>query len=518
MSALSVHFSGRLFGVVGRTGFLLVDPYSFLFYSCARMKRPPTLTESLIPISFLIVALSTNVLIFGSDGLSGSNQIILILSGALAAVVSLRTGLNWEELQEGIVHSIVSALPSILILLLIGSLSGTWLLSGIVPAMIYYGLQILDPTFFLFAACIICAIVSIATGSSWSTVATIGVALMGIGQALGIPEGWVAGAILSGSYFGDKISPLSDTTNLAPAVAGTDLFTHIRYMMFTTVPTFGLTLIIFLTYGLTSDQVSGQADIAGILKAIEGSFNITPWLFLVPTIVVALIVRRAPAVPAILAGALLGGLFALIFQPKALMIVSGESQDLAKACYIGIMKALYGTISIPTQDEMVSKLLSTRGMSGMLNTVWLILCSMVFGGIMEKSGMLQRITQSIIAFAHSTGSLIASTAATCLFFNLTASDQYLSIVVPGRMYAATFRKRGLAPENLSRTLEDSGTVTSVLIPWNTCGATQSTILQVPPQVFVPYVFFSIISPLMTILFGYLNLKIRRIPIEKTEES
>lgn len=469
-------------------------------------KREPTLWEALVPIIFLIAMLSVNVIyIFKDDAISGSNQIVLILSATVAALVALRTGIQWEEIQDGIVKSISASMSAILILLLIGSLAGTWLLSGIVPAMIYYGLQVLNPTIFLFAACIICAIVSIATGSSWSTVATVGIALLGIGKALGLSEGVIGGAIISGAYFGDKMSPLSDTTNLAPAMAGTDLFTHIRYMTLTTVPSITITLIIFLVMGFTGETSEPATGIENVLASLDHAFNITGWLFIVPVLVIGMIIRKIPALPALLAGTLLGGLFAIIFQPQAIQAVSGETGF--TGTYIAVMKAMYTNISITTENEMVNNLLSTGGMYGMLNTVWLIICAMIFGGVMESAGMLQRITSSIVKVAKSTGSLIASTAFTSIFFNFTASDQYLAIVVPGRMYADTYRKRGLKPENLSRTLEDSGTVTSVLIPWNTCGATQASVLGVATLAYAPFCFFCILSPMMTMLYGFLGIKI-----------
>lgn len=480
--------------------------------------RQPSLFEALVPILFLIALLTINVLIFKDNAISGSNQIVLILAGAVAALMALKIGYKWEELLEGVLKSINSAMSAILILLLIGALAGTWLLSGIVPSMIYYGLQVLNPSIFLFAACVICAIVSVATGSSWSTVATVGIALLGIGKALELSEAMVAGAIISGAYFGDKISPLSDTTNLAPAMAGTDLFTHIKYMLYTTVPSMVITLIIFLAIGYTGTSDVQASDIAAVTTSIKNSFNINLWLFIVPAVVIVLILKKMPAIPALLIGALLGGVFAIIFQPQAIIAVAQTDGSFAKQAYVAVMKSLYGNISITTDNAMVNSLLSTKGMYGMLNTIWLILCAMIFGGIMETSGMLQRITASIIRLAKSTGSLVASTAGTCVFFNVTASDQYLAIVVPGRMYAQTYRERGLKPENLSRTLEDSGTVTSVLIPWNTCGATQASVLGVSTFVYAPYCFFNIISPFMTILFAYLNIKIRRFTSSEMEQN
>ncbi|MGJ3234951.1 Na+/H+ antiporter NhaC [Marivirga sp.] len=473
-------------------------------------KQPkPKLLQALIPIVFLISLLSLNVYFFGDGTLDGSNQIALILSAGVAAIIALKVGFKWTTMLDGIVSSISSAMSSILILLLIGSLAGTWLLSGIVPAMIYYGLNILNPTIFLFAACIVSAIVSVATGSSWSTIATLGLALLGIGQTLGLSEGVVAGAIISGAYFGDKMSPLSDTTNLAPAMAGTDLFTHIKYMAYTTIPSISIALIIFLVLGFLNSSEADIEQVALVQAAIQDKFNINLWLFLVPAIVIFMIVKKISAIPALLIGSLLGGAFAIIFQPGIIEIISGGGANFFEQSYKAVMLSMYGDISITTNNDMVNELLSTGGMAGMLNTIWLIVCAMVFGGVMESTKMLQVITASIIKLANSTGSLVASTAGTCVFFNVTASDQYLAIVVPGRMFAETYKERDLKPEVLSRTLEDSGTVTSVLIPWNTCGATQSSVLGVSTWTYAPYAFFNIISPFMTILFAYLNIKIRR---------
>jgi Na+:H+ antiporter, NhaC family len=449
------------------------------------------------------------VYVFGNEAISGSNQIILLLSGAVAAAIALgRLGLSFHTITEGMLKSITSSMEAMIILLLIGSLSGTWLLSGIVPAMIFHGLNLLNPTIFLFAACLVCCIVSLSTGSSWSTVATVGVALLGIGKTLGIGEGVIAGAIISGAYFGDKMSPLSDTTNLAPAMAGTDLFTHIRYMTLTTVPTITITLIIFLIWGFTSVPQE-QTDISVVQNAIEKEFNISLWLFLVPIAVITMIVKKVPALPALFVGALLGGVAAVIFQPDIVAKIANTEGNWAKVAYVGVMKAMYGTIKVTTENQMVNDLLTTRGMGGMLNTIWLIICAMIFGGVMEVSGMLARITESVISTVSSTGGLIASTAGTCVFFNVTASDQYLSIVVPGRMYADTYRNKGLKPENLSRTLEDSGTVTSVLVPWNTCGATQASVLGVATLVYAPFCFFNILSPIMTVIFAAFNIKIAK---------
>ncbi|MEA2041758.1 MAG: Na+/H+ antiporter NhaC family protein, partial [Bacteroidota bacterium] len=393
--------------------------------------------------------------------------------------------------------------------------SGTWLLSGVIPTLIYYGLDILHPSIFLFAAVIISALVSLSTGSSWSTIATIGVALLGIGTALGIDKAITAGAIISGAYFGDKMSPLSDTTNLAPAMAGTDIFTHIRYMMYTTIPSMTITLIIFFIMGFTLDFSADQANISSVKHMIEQNFHVSPWLFLVPAFLIIIIIKKVNPIPAMLLGTLAGGLFAVIFQPELIKTIAGIDNNYLKASYIAVMQSMYGEISLAGDGKM-SNLFSTSGMGGMLPTIWLILSAMVFGGVMESGGMLKRITQSIIKRVKSTGSLVASTAVSCIFFNATASDQYISLVVPGKMYAKVYKKFGLKPEVLSRALEDAGTVTSVLIPWNTGGATQAKVLGVPTIAYLPYAFFNLISPLMTIAVAYLNLNIRRIAHPKTK--
>ncbi|MFO7923492.1 MAG: Na+/H+ antiporter NhaC [Bacteroidales bacterium] len=482
----------------------------------SRDTRKPTTIQALIPVFFLILFLTLNVYFFGDDTLSGANQIALLLAAAIGGIIAVYLGHNWYEVRKQIVKSIGSAMPSMIILLLIGSLAGTWLLSGVVPAMIYYGLQILNPSIFLLACVIVSALVSLATGSSWSTVATIGIALLGIGNAMGFSEGIVAGAIISGAYFGDKMSPLSDTTNLAPAMAGTDLFTHIRYMVLTTGPSILITLIIFMVTGFFFNPSGDEANIESTLHAIENSFNITPVLFIVPAALVTIIISKVPPLPALLAGTLLGALFALIFQPQIIEQVSGVTGNYTQASYIAVMKSMYGRIAIVTSNAQVNDLLSTGGMAGMLNTIWLIMTAMIFGGVMEAAGMLVKITNGLMRFAKTTGSLVATTAGTCLFFNLTASDQYISIVVPGRMFAKTYRERGLKPEVLSRTLEDSGTVTSVLIPWNTCGATQSAVLGVPTLSYLPYAFFNIISPFMSIFMASFNIKIRRLKQENDD--
>lgn len=472
------------------------------------MVRKPSFAVALLPIILLTILLTINVFTF-EDALGGANQVALILAAAVGAIIAWRLGFKWEAINHRIVKTIGSAMPSMLILLLIGSLAGTWLISGVVPAMVYYGLKVIDPTYFLVTSVVVCSIVSMVTGSSWSTVATIGVALIGIGRTLGFNDSVVAGAIISGAYFGDKMSPLSDTTNLAPAMAGTDLFTHIRYMVYTTVPTMVITLFIFTIIGFNFDYVPGQTDVSVVQQAIQEHFNIHWGLFLVPVLLFTIILLKVPALPSLLIGTLLGGVFALLFQPDIIRQIAGSEGNSIQASYIAVMQSMFGEVTINSSNSTVNELLSTGGMAGMMNTVWLILSAMIFGGVMEAAGLLERITRPIVERAKSTGSLVASTVVSCIFFNTTASDQYIAIVVPGRMFKDTYAKKGLKPEVLSRTLEDSGTVTSALVPWNTCGATQAKVLGVPTIDYLPFAFFNLISPLMTILFAYLNIKIRR---------
>lgn len=471
--------------------------------------RELSIWEALLPVVILVCMLAYNVFVFGDDALSGSNQFILLLGGAIAAIVGFRNKVSYKQMMAEVAENVKSTTGALLILLMVGALSGTWLISGIIPSMIYYGLQILNPTIFLAACVIICAIISIATGSSWTTSATVGIALIGIGDALDISLGMTAGAVLSGAYFGDKLSPLSDTTNLAPAMAGGELFSHIKYMTITTVPTIIVTLIVFIILGFTIDT-SGTADTETILASIDKSFNITGWLFIVPLVVIFLIVKKAPPLLALLIGTLLGGVFALIFQPGIVATIGGaESLNFASA-YKGVLNAITVKTSIATDNATLSDLFSSKGMAGMLGTIWLIVCAMVFGGIMDGIGALSRITKSLLGMAKTTFGLFASTVGSCLALNVTASDQYLAIVVPGKMFSKAYKDRGLAPENLSRTLEDSGTVTSVLIPWNTCGAYHSGVLGVSVADYFFYAIFSWLSPFMTLLFAALNIKIKQL--------
>lgn len=472
-------------------------------------KNNISLKWALIPIVTLVIMLAYNVFIFGDDALSGSNQFILLLGATIAGIVGVINNVSINDMMEEVSNNLKSTSGAILILLMVGALSGTWLISGIIPTMIYYGLQVLNPTIFLAATVFICAIISIATGSSWTTSATVGIALIGVGNAMGIPAGMTAGAVLSGAYFGDKMSPMSDTTNLAPAMAGSNLFDHIKYMAITTVPTIIITTIIFIILGFTIDT-QGDADVSQMLLDIKSSVNVTPWLFLVPISVIFLIIKKTPPVFALLIGVLLAGIFAVIFQPEIINHISGSKLLTFNGAYKGIMKAITVDVQIPTDSDFLSGLFNSSGMAGMLGTIWLIICAMVFGGIMEAIGALRTISKALLNAFSSVFGLFASTVGSCLIINTTASDQYLAIVIPGKMYAKAYKEKGLAPENLSRTLEDSGTVTSVLIPWNTCGAYQSTTLGVGVHEYFAYAIFNYLSPIMTLVFAGLNIKIKKI--------
>jgi Na+:H+ antiporter, NhaC family len=471
--------------------------------------RNISLFQAILPILLLICILAFNVYVYELDATSGPNQFALIIGAAIAALVGFSNKVKYETMMEDVSKNIKSTAGAILILLMVGALSGTWLLSGVIPTMIYYGLQVLHPAIFLPACVVICAIISIATGSSWTTSATVGIALIGIGTTIGMPLGMTAGAVISGAYFGDKLSPLSDTTNLAPAMAGTDLFTHIRYMTWTTVPTLLISMIIFIFLGLSQSTQDSGGNLE-TLNAIKETFFVSPWLFLVPGVVIFLIIRKTEPLIALLIGSLLGGVFALIFQPELVSKMGGSDSLNLVSGYKGVINAITVDINIKTSNAMLSELFSSGGMKGMLGTIWLILCAMVFGGVMEAIGALSKITDALLKLFHTTFGLFASTVASCLALNLTASDQYLAIVVPGKMFAKAYKDKGLAPENLSRTLEDSGTVTSVLVPWNTCGAYQAGVLGVSTWSYLPFAFFNIISPFMTLLFAAFNIKIKQI--------
>lgn len=457
--------------------------------------------EAIIPVTFLMLFLAYNIFFAGGE-LFGtySNQIILVVSGVVAAIIGFLNKVSANKMVEEIWHNLKSVFVPIIILLLVGALAGSWLVSGIIPVMVYYGLQVLNPTIFLPATLIICSIISIATGSSWTTSATVGIALIGIGTTLGIPVGMIAGAVISGAYFGDKLSPLSDTTNLAPAMAGTDLFTHIRYMTLTTIPTYLITLIVFIILSFTI-ETNGNSDVSEILNTIKSTFNLSPILFIVPGVVIGLILLKTKPLIALATGIILALIFALYLQPQ---IIS----SLNESKIIALLNSVINETNIETSNEKLNELFSSKGMMGMNWTILLIISAMIFGGIMDGIGALARITSVLLTFATSVFGLFASTVISCLGLNIVASDQYLALVIPGKMFKKAFEDKGLAPENLSRTLEDSGTVTSVLIPWNTCGAYQSGVLNVGVGEYFIYAIFNWLSPLMTLFFAAVNYKIK----------
>ncbi|WP_179345252.1 Na+/H+ antiporter NhaC [Winogradskyella ursingii] len=458
--------------------------------------------EALVPVIILMAMLAYNIFFVEGQEWFGTytNQIILLLGGLVAVVVGLFNKVKIPTMLSEIWENLKSVFIPIMILFLVGALAGTWLVSGVIPAMVYYGLQVLSPEIFLPASVIIAALISIATGSSWTTSATVGIALVGIGTALGISPGMIAGAVISGAYFGDKMSPLSDTTNLAPAMAGTDLFTHIRYMALTTVPTIVITLIVFAIISANIDP-TGNADISNLLASIDNTFHITPWLFLVPIAVIVLILLKTKPLAALASGVLLAAIFAFIFQSNVLNSLSDSN--------IGaVVTSILTDTSIATDNEKLNDLFSSGGMQGMLWTIFLIICAMVFGGVMDGIGALARITKALLSVATTIFGLFASTVISCLGLNTIASDQYLAIVIPGKMFKKAYQDKDLAPENLSRTLEDSGTVTSVLIPWNTCGAYQSGVLNVDVSQYFAYAIFNWLSPFTTLLFAAFRIKIK----------
>ena len=467
-----------------------------------------SLIESMIPILCLILLLSYNVFVFGDSAMDGSNQFILLLGASVGIFIGIRSGISFKKMINYVSSNLKSITGAILILLLVGSLSGTWLLSGIIPSMIYYGLQLLNPDIFLPSCLIICAVISLSTGSSWTTSATVGIALIGIGKALAIPSGMVAGAVISGAYFGDKLSPLSDTTNLAPAVSDTDLFTHIRYLTITTVPTILVALIILSILNVFL-EVNGSTENESMLTSIKNTFYISPYLFIVPLVVVFMIFKKTPPLIALFIGTLLGAVFALLFQIDTISQISDGSNNISDV-YKTILNSITVETKIESGDKILNELFSSGGMKGMLDTIWLVICAMVFGGIMEAIGALKRISNFLLNLGKTTFSLFASTVGSCLTINLSASDQYLSIVIPGKMFSKAYEDKGLAPENLSRTLEDSGTVTSVLIPWNTCGAYQSGILGVGVLEYFVYAIFNWLSPFTTLFVAAINFKIKQL--------
>ena len=478
-------------------------------------KRIPSPLLSLVPILVLVTLLFVTIHTFGSDALSGGSQVVLLTATAVCCLIAMGySKVRWKAIELAMVNNISGVATALIILFIIGALSGSWMISGVVPTLIYYGMQIIHPSFFLASTCIICAIVSVMTGSSWTTIATIGIALLGIGQAQGFEDGWIAGAIISGAYFGDKISPLSDTTVLASSVTDTPLFKHIKYMMITTVPSMIITLTIFTVAGF-AHEVTATDQIAMYSASLRETFHISLWLLIVPVITGILIAKRIPSIITLFISATLAGIFALFFQPHLLQEISGLPVQDMQSQFKGLIMTFYGSTQVQTGNPDLNDLVSTRGMSGMMNTIWLIICAMCFGGAMTASGMLGSITSVFIRFMKRTVGLVASTVASGLFLNICTADQYISIILTGNMFKDIYQKKGYESRLLSRTTEDSVTVTSVLIPWNTCGMTQATILGVATFTYLPYCFFNLISPLMSITVAAIGFKIKRIN-EKAE--
>jgi NhaC family Na+:H+ antiporter len=485
----------------------------------ASSHQSPSLLQAAIPILFLIVALASSVYLFGDGSSGGPNQIALLLSAAVAAVIGLVNGYSWRELEAGIVHGISLALGAVLILLVVGALIGSWILAGIVPTMIDYGLSLLTPRLFYPAACIICSMVSLATGSSWTTAGTVGVALIGIATAQDLHLGLAAGAIISGAYFGDKMSPLSDTTNLAPAMAGTDLFTHIRYMIWTTAPSIVIALGMFVVVGMTMNVPEDTSSVRQIQTALQARFALGWYLLMPVALVLLLVMRRVAALPSLLIGALAGGVVAMLFQRDAVLAYAA-SPDLPPVAGLikGVWMALFDGYKLESGHAALDELLSRGGMSSMLPTVWLIVMAMTFGAVMEKTGMLQRIAAAILGAVRGTGTLVGATLATSIGMNIVASDQYIAIVLPGRMFRAEYRRRGLPPKLLSRSLEDSGTLTSALVPWNTCGAFMAQTLGVATMAYAPFAFFNLINPVVAAVYGFTGISIRPMTANELEET
>ncbi|MBQ7181526.1 MAG: sodium:proton antiporter [Bacteroidaceae bacterium] len=478
---------------------------------------PPHPLVSVIPIAVLIGLLATVISLFGSDSLNGGSQIALLLGMAVYVSISMTFyHVRWKTFEKQIMKTLGGVSITLIILLAVGMIAGSWMVSGVVPTMIYYGVQIMSPRFFLVSACLICALVSVLSGSSWTTIATIGVALMGIGRALGLDEPWTAGAIISGAYFGDKMSPLSDTTILASSATGTDLFTHIRYMIYTTAPSFLLAAIIFFISGMTNEGHT-ELQVGTYTEGLASTFHISLWTLLVPLLTGVLIARRVPSLITLFISSVMAGIAALILQPHLLCKIAGnESLSVAAALTRGLAITYYGATAVDTGNESLNELVSTGGMSGMLDTIWLIICAMCFGAAMVASRMIESITRVISSFARSRLRLVSSTVGTGLFLNATTGDQFISIVLTADIYRDTFRRQGYESRLLSRTCEDAATVTSVLIPWNTCGMTQAAVLGVPTLVYLPYCFFNLMSPLTSIIVAACGWKIPRHPESDTD--
>ena len=469
--------------------------------------RTPSVLLSLLPLAILIGLLALTIYLFGSDALGGGSQVCLLVASGICVLIGMGIlNKSWNEFEEAMVRNITGVGTAIIILLVIGALSGAWIVSGVVPTLIYYGVQVIHPDFFLLCTCIICAIVSVMTGSSWTTIATIGIALMGIGKAQGFSEGWIAGAFISGAYFGDKVSPLSDTTVLASSTTGTPLFTHIRYLMYTTVPSMTIALIIFTLAGL-SHEASDTSNIALFTEALGAKFTITPWLLLVPVITGVLIARRVPSIITLFISTMLAVIAAVIFQPYLLAEIGGNNPDGTLGMVKGTFITLFGATNLDAGSAEVNELITTRGMAGMLDTIWLVICAMCFGGAMTAGGMLESITRMFVRFTRRRVGMVTSTVCSGLFFNVATADQYISIILTSNMFKDIYKRNGYESRLLSRTTEDAVTVTSVLVPWNTCGMTQATILGVSTLTYLPYCFFNLISPLMSILVAWTGYKI-----------
>ena len=464
---------------------------------------------SFLPFLVLMVLISCCVAVFGNATLDGASQVSLLVASAVSVLVGhFSKRLTWENLEREISDKISSCAPAIIILLLLGAIGGTWMVSGIVPTMIYYGMQIIRPEIFLVSSSLLCALVSLMIGSSWTTVATIGVALMGIGKAHGFDDGWIAGSIITGAYFGDKLSPLSDTTVLASSVSGTPLFTHIRYMLYTTIPTFCISLSVFLIAGFMMN-VSGQGNVAEFMGGLEHTFVISPWLLIVPVLTGIMIARRWPSMVVLFLAIFLAAIVGLIVQPALIHQISGEAGGGLIASYKGMMQVCYGSTDIDTGVPMLNELVHTSGMGGMMPTIWLIICAQTFGGALTATGQLQDLMRIVLRFVRGTASLVASTVGTSLFCNIALADQYLSIMLASSMFKDSYLKRGYESRLLSRSCEDGATVTSVLVPWNTCGLTQSTVLGVATLTYLPYCFFNYLSPLTSIVVASIGWKIKR---------
>ncbi len=461
---------------------------------------------ALIPMAVLVAMLALVIKVFGADAIAGGSQISLLVASSVAALLSITVcRCKWKTLEEAIVENIRTSASAIIMLLLIGAIASTWMLSGVVPTLMYYGLQIIHPKMFLAVACLICTVVAIVTGSSWTTIATIGVALMGVGQAQGFSEGWIAGAIISGAYFGDKVSALSDTTVLASTTARVPLFEHIKYMSITTIPSFIISLVIFAVVSIMH-TADASAQVEELSHVLQGSFNISAWLLLVPVITLVLIAKRLPSLVTLFISVVIACVAMVVSQPEIVQSIGGDDEF---STFRALLTVCSSETSVETGNATINELVATSGMQGMLNTIWLVLCAMCFGGVMAGSGMLSAITKLFAKFVYRTASIVASTLGMGVFANLVTADQYISIIITGNTFRDLYKKRGLEGRLLSRSIEDTATVTSVLVPWNSCGMTQSTVLGVATITYLPYCLFNLISPVVSLLTAIVGYKIYR---------